>query len=81
MLYITEYSVRVNSYSPSVNAMRLAAGRLNPEHLHLARLLVGEVGGVIQLGLRGDEDKLLLLKFKWINLYFFMFITVEVEAY
>ncbi len=62
MLYITEYSVRVDSYNTSVNAMRLAARRLNPEHLHLARLLVGEVGGVIQLGLRGDEDKLLLLK-------------------
>jgi hypothetical protein len=60
--------------------MRLAARRLNPEHLHLARLLVGEVGGVIQLRLRGDEDELLLLKFKWIIFTFLRFITVKVKA-
>jgi hypothetical protein len=39
--------------------MELVARRLNPHHLNLALLLVGEVCGVVQLGLRGDEYKLL----------------------
>jgi len=36
----------------------LAASSLYPVDHHSALLLGGEVGGVVQLGLRRDEDKL-----------------------